>query len=46
VQYAETGYDDAKAKKLEQVVQQMLKTGKPEAPSAPAGHGKDDGHGH
>jgi thiol-disulfide isomerase/thioredoxin len=43
VQYAETGYDDAKAKKLEQVVQQMLKTGKPEAP---AEHSKDDGHGH
>jgi len=43
VQYAETGYDDAKAKKLEQVVQQMLKTGKPEAPAA---HSKDDGHGH
>jgi thiol-disulfide isomerase/thioredoxin len=46
VQYAETGYDDAKAKKLEQVVQQMLKTGKPEAPAAPAGHSKDDGLGH
>jgi thiol-disulfide isomerase/thioredoxin len=46
VQYAETGYDDAKAKKLEQVVQQMLKTGKPEAPATPDDHGKDDGHGH
>jgi len=46
VQYAETGYDEEKAQKLEQVVQQMLKTGKPEAPAAPTGHSKDDGHGH
>lgn len=43
IQYAETGYDEDKAKKLEQVVQQVLKTGKPEAPAA---HSKDDGHGH
>ncbi|MEO6908481.1 MAG: TlpA disulfide reductase family protein [Abditibacteriaceae bacterium] len=46
VSYAESGYDDDKAKKLEQVVQQMLKTGTPEPPAVPAAHGKDDGHGH
>lgn len=47
VQYAETGYDEQKAIKLEQVVQQMLKTGKPpEEPAVPAGHSAHDGHGH
>jgi len=49
VQYAETGYDDDKAKKLELALQQIIQTGKV-APPPPAddghGHGPNDGHGH
>lgn len=43
VQYAETGYDEAKAQKLEQAVQQVLATGKVQPAEA---HSPDDGHGH